>query len=121
MQAGGDLYAAGRRGTRPWQVGIRDPRGGPRSIFALASIEDAAVKLKPEQVSEPLETDKDLYLIQLLALEDAPVKSFAEVKVKIMEKLQEPKAQNAIEQFLASLRMRANIRYLVPKDEILKG
>ncbi len=89
--------------------------------FLRASIEDAAVKLKPEQVSEPLETDKDLYLIQLLALEDAPVKSFAEVKVKIMEKLQEPKAQNAIEQFLASLRMRANIRYLVPKDEILKG
>lgn len=42
VQAGGDLYAAGRRGTRPWQVGIRDPRGGPRSIFALASIEDAA-------------------------------------------------------------------------------
>ena len=89
--------------------------------FLRASIEDAAVKLKPEQVSEPLETDKDLYLIQLVALEDAPVKSFAEVKAKILEKLQEPKAQNAIEQFLASLRMRANIRYLVPKDEILKG
>ncbi len=89
--------------------------------FLRPSIEDAAVKLKTDQVSEPLETDKDLYLIQLLALEDAPVKAFAEVKAKILEKLQEPKAQNAIEQFLASLRMRANIRYLVPKDEILKG
>lgn len=86
-----------------------------------ASIEEAAVKLKPEQVSDPIETDKDLYLIQLIALEDAPVKSFADVRAKILEKLQEPKAQNAMEQYLASLRMRANIRYLVPKEQILKG
>jgi parvulin-like peptidyl-prolyl isomerase len=89
--------------------------------FLRASIEEAAVKLKPEQVSAPIETDKDLYLVQLIALEDAPVTSFAEVKAKILEKLQEPKAQNAIEQYLAGLRMRANIRYMVPKDEILKG
>lgn len=89
--------------------------------FLRASIEDAAVKLKAEEVSAPIETDKDLYLIQLIALEDAPVKSFAEVKAKILEKLQEPKAQNAMEQYLAGLRMRANIRYLVPKEQILKG
>ena len=49
------------------------------------------------------------------------MKSFAEVKPKILEKLQEPKAQNAMEQYLANLRMRANIRYLVPKEIILKG
>lgn len=89
--------------------------------FLRASIEDAAAKLKPEQVSAPIETDKDLYLVQLIALEDAPVKAFSEVKAKILEKLQEPKAQNAIEQYLANLRMRANIRYLVPKDQIVKG
>jgi parvulin-like peptidyl-prolyl isomerase len=89
--------------------------------FLRASIEDAAVKLKPEQVSAPIETDKDLYLIQLIALEDAPVKDFTEVKAKILEKLQEPKAQNAIEQYLSNLRKRANIRYQVPKEQILKG
>lgn len=89
--------------------------------FLRASIEDAAVRLKPGQVSAPIETDKDLYLIQLIALEDAPVKDFAEVKAKILEKLQEPKAQNAIEQYLSNLRMRANIRFLVPKEQILKG
>jgi parvulin-like peptidyl-prolyl isomerase len=89
--------------------------------FLRSSIEDAAVKLKPQQVSAPIETDKDLYLIQLIALEDAPVKDFSEVKAKILEKLQEPKAQNAIEQYLSNLRMRANIRYLVPKEQIVKG
>ncbi len=89
--------------------------------FLRASIEEAAIRLKPDQVSAPIETDKDFYLIQLIALEDAPMKPFAEVKAKILEKLQEPKAQNAIEQYLANLRMRANIRYLVPKEQILKG
>jgi peptidyl-prolyl cis-trans isomerase SurA len=89
--------------------------------FLRPSIEEAALHLKPEQVSAPIETDKDFYLIQLIALEDAPMKSFADVKEKILEKLQEPKAQNAIEQYLSNLRTRANIRYLVPKDQILKG
>ena len=79
------------------------------------------MKLKPEEVSAPIETDKDIYLIQLISMEDAPVKAFAEVKDAILKKLQEPKAQNAIEQYLADLRMRANIRFMVPKDQILKG
>ena len=29
IQAGGDLYVGGRRGDRPWRLGIRDPRGPP--------------------------------------------------------------------------------------------
>jgi peptidyl-prolyl cis-trans isomerase SurA len=86
-----------------------------------ASIEDAALALKPNEVSQPIETDKDIYLVQLLASEGNPIQPFAEVKPKILEKLQEPKAQNAIEQYLSNLRTRANIRYLVPKADILKG
>ena len=36
IQAGGDLYVAGRHGDRPWRVGIRDPaRPGDRSFAAL--------------------------------------------------------------------------------------
>jgi thiamine biosynthesis lipoprotein len=48
VQAGGDLYAAGRRGDRPWRVGIQDPRassGQARSAdtsFALVSLENSA-------------------------------------------------------------------------------
>ncbi len=41
IQAGGDLYASGRRGDRSWRVGIRDPRGARDAIFALAEIQDA--------------------------------------------------------------------------------
>lgn len=48
VQAGGDMYAAGRHGERPWRVGIQDPRAGggaPRSTdssFALLALEDSA-------------------------------------------------------------------------------
>ncbi|MBP1626497.1 MAG: peptidylprolyl cis-trans isomerase, PpiC-type, SurA family [Holophagaceae bacterium] len=85
------------------------------------AIEQAALALKPNQVSGPIETDKDIYLVQLLASEEDQPKPFSEVKAQIMGKLQEPKAQNAIQNYLNGLRIRANIRYMVPKDKLLKG
>jgi thiamine biosynthesis lipoprotein len=42
VQAGGDLYAAGTRGGRPWRVGVRDPRGAPGEPFARLEVRDAA-------------------------------------------------------------------------------
>ena len=43
FHAGGDLYAAGRRGERQWRVGIQDPRAprGSRIIFELALTDQA--------------------------------------------------------------------------------
>lgn len=84
-------------------------------------LEQAAWALKPGEVSPVLETDKDLILLQLIAKEDDRHTPLAEVKDKILEKVQEPKAKNAIERYLEDLRTRANIRYMVPKDDILKG
>jgi len=40
VQAGGDMYVAGKKGTAPWVVGIRDPRGPRDQSFAVAPIED---------------------------------------------------------------------------------
>ena len=40
IQSGGDLYAGGRRGDRPWRSGIRDPRGPADRMFAALSLED---------------------------------------------------------------------------------
>lgn len=48
VQAGGDFYAAGHRGDRPWNVGIQDPRAPPElpksaeTIFALLPLSDRA-------------------------------------------------------------------------------
>jgi thiamine biosynthesis lipoprotein len=41
IQAGGDLYVAGRRGERPWRVAIRDPRGPAERTFAAMDLTDA--------------------------------------------------------------------------------
>ncbi|HET8715904.1 MAG TPA: peptidyl-prolyl cis-trans isomerase [Holophagaceae bacterium] len=86
-----------------------------------AQLEQAAWALQPGAVSPLLETDKDLILLQLIAKEDTPHQPLAEVKDKILEKVQEPKAKNAVDRYLQDLRTRANIRFMVPKDEILKG
>ena len=40
IQAGGDLYAAGRRGDRPWRVGLNDPRGAGGESFATIDLAD---------------------------------------------------------------------------------
>lgn len=41
VQAGGDLYVGGRRGDRPWRLGINDPRGPAGQSFATIELEDA--------------------------------------------------------------------------------
>jgi thiamine biosynthesis lipoprotein len=40
IQAGGDMYVAGRKGDRPWRLGIRDPRGPADRIFASLDLTD---------------------------------------------------------------------------------
>ncbi len=40
VQAGGDLYVAGKKGDRPWRVGIRDPRSTRNAYFAAAEVAD---------------------------------------------------------------------------------
>jgi thiamine biosynthesis lipoprotein len=40
IQFGGDLYVAGRRGDRPWTIGLQDPRGAPDESFATIELSD---------------------------------------------------------------------------------
>ncbi len=42
IQAGGDLYFAGKNGGRSWRAGIRDPRGPPEQVFARLELSDQA-------------------------------------------------------------------------------
>jgi thiamine biosynthesis lipoprotein len=42
VQAGGDLFASGTRGGKPWRIGVRDPRGAPGEPFAWMEVRDAA-------------------------------------------------------------------------------
>jgi thiamine biosynthesis lipoprotein len=42
VQAGGDLYAAGKAGGGPWRVAVRDPRGRPDEAVAWVEVSDRA-------------------------------------------------------------------------------
>lgn len=43
IQAGGDLYVGGRRGDRPWRLGIQDPRGAANTSFATIELSDSTL------------------------------------------------------------------------------
>jgi thiamine biosynthesis lipoprotein len=40
VQAGGDMYVGGKRGDRPWRLGINDPRGAGGDSFATIELSD---------------------------------------------------------------------------------
>lgn len=40
IQAGGDLYAGGSKQSRPWRLGINDPRGPAGRVFATLDVSD---------------------------------------------------------------------------------
>jgi len=40
IQAGGDMYVAGKHGDRAWRLGIRDPRGPADRVFASLDLTD---------------------------------------------------------------------------------
>jgi FAD:protein FMN transferase len=42
IQSGGDLFVSGQRGSRPWRVGIRDPRGPADRSFAALTLTNRA-------------------------------------------------------------------------------
>jgi thiamine biosynthesis lipoprotein len=43
VQSGGDMYAAGHRGDRPWRLGIQDPRGPADTSFATIDLSDSTL------------------------------------------------------------------------------
>lgn len=43
IQSGGDMYVMGRRGERPWRVGIRDPRGPADRSYATLDLSAGAI------------------------------------------------------------------------------
>lgn len=43
LSAGGQVYAGGLRGDRPWRIGIRDPRGPAEDFFASLDVVNASV------------------------------------------------------------------------------
>jgi len=43
IQSGGDMYVMGRRGERPWRVGLRDPRGPADRSYAALDLSGGAI------------------------------------------------------------------------------
>jgi FAD:protein FMN transferase len=61
LQAGGDMYVSGKKGDKPWAVGIRDPRGKRDDSFALAPIENHSFSTSGDYERFVLTADKVRY------------------------------------------------------------
>ena len=73
------------------------------------------------QITNPIEIGNDIYLIQLTGIERGGTQPYKEVRDLIEERLKKFKMQRATDIYLDSLRVRADIRYLVPRETILQG
>lgn len=51
LVSGGQVYARGSRGGRPWQVGVRDPRGERDEIFATLPLADGSLSTSADNES----------------------------------------------------------------------
>lgn len=51
LVSGGQVYARGTRGGRPWQVGVRDPRGEREEIFATLPLADGSLSTSADNES----------------------------------------------------------------------
>ncbi len=48
---GGQVLARGRRGERPWRIGVRDPRGGPRDLLARVDVSGVSLSTSADNES----------------------------------------------------------------------
>jgi thiamine biosynthesis lipoprotein len=74
VQAGGDMYVAGKKGVDPWVVGIRDPRGQRDEMFALMPIENHSFSTSGDYERGFV---KDCYPLSVLGVPPAWYKSAA--------------------------------------------
>ena len=51
LVSGGQVYARGTRGGRPWQVGVRDPRGARDEIFATLPLAGGSLSTSADNES----------------------------------------------------------------------
>lgn len=51
LVGGGQVLARGKKGKRPWRIGVRDPRGGARDLFARVDVSGASLSTSADNES----------------------------------------------------------------------
>jgi peptidyl-prolyl cis-trans isomerase D len=86
--------------------------GGDLGLFARGSMvkpfEEAAFKLKPNEISNLVQSDFGYHIIRLIAIKPALIQPFAEVRAGIEQKM---RAQKAVDQFAELAEKFSNTAY----------
>jgi peptidyl-prolyl cis-trans isomerase C len=96
-------------------------RGGELGFFSRGQtnspFEEAAFKLQPGQVSEPVKTDYGYHLIKLIARRHLQLKDLEPLRERVRDNLREEKQKQALNKLIADLRAKAKISI---KEEAFK-
>ncbi len=96
--------------------GTSAPRGGDLGFFGkgrmVKEFEAVAFKMKPGQVSKPVQTQFGWHVIKVTDHQDAGQRKFDEVKDEINQRLQSRKFRTAREKFVKGLRTAGKVEVL---------
>jgi peptidyl-prolyl cis-trans isomerase C len=101
-------FSEGRESSRGGDLGWLT-RNGDRPLIA-----EAAMKLKPGEISDILETPAGLHIIKVVGRKPAEEVSLQESKSQIATILRQEKEQSALKEYVAALKSGAKIEILTP-------
>ena len=113
LKDGGDFAAL----AKEYSEGPSGPKGGDLGYFShgqmVKPFEDAAYALKPNEVSDIVETQFGYHLIKVYDTKPEKILAYAEVKDRIIQRLKQEKIEKEAEQYVDKLKKDAKLEKFI--------
>ena len=118
VKSGGDFAALAKENSE--DPGSKE-NGGDLDFFSrermVPEFANAAFKMNKGDISDPVKTQFGFHIIKVTDKKESHTVPFAEVKEKIIAYLKDAKHKAAIEELLAGLRAKADVKINLPEGE----
>jgi len=87
-------------------------------LYYSPEFENATVALKPEQISNVVESNHGFYIIKLIKYVEANIPSFEEVKEQVRQHARNKPTEQAYYEYMQKIMTEADIKYANEQDNI---